>query len=648
MNVVNTTAKLTEGQSSRVILRAGGSVASSPTVFALGVEAAVMAESPAREDVPEAYRWTLDALYESDDAWETAFDAFESDVDALDFDASVVADAAALREALATRDDLRERGSRLTVYATCRAWTDVDDEAAHARVRRIEDATARRDAAFDALEAAIRDAGRDHVAGLLESDEARLASDDAVLEHDSALDIYEQYVDEVFRRGRYRLDPDTEAAVGELADAVDAPSRLLGTIRDRAYDPPTVQAPDGERVELTAKAWWAASAHPDRDYRQRAYAAAREAHREQRVVTAQAYADHLRSHAARARLRGYDDQLDRALDGHFSRDVRDGLLDAVSEHRDAFDGHLETLAARLDGDLRPWDLRAPVTDAESDGEADADAESRTEITYADAREVVVDAVAPLGREYQDRVAAFLDSGRVDVEPHAGKRGIGGAQFGADGTPAYLFLNYLGDLPSLFLFAHELAHAMHYELARDAQPPPYRRLSWNAGELPSNLHEALVARYLLETDRVPDAAVREVALRRLSPLAKARDVAFARDATAIATGDDPLTADALDASYREHSDALFAPVDYSDGDGWAWQRNNLDREPMVQYLYLLGRTGALATARRLRTGDLAPESYRKFLRAGDSRPPDALLADDLDLTGGAVEAAAAEHASLAGD
>jgi oligoendopeptidase F len=636
MNVVNTTAKLKAGQSSRVIPRAGGSVASSPTVFALGVEAAVMAESPARDDVSETYRWTLDALYASDDAWETAFDAFDADVEALDFDASAVADAASLREALATRDDLRERGSRLKVYATCRAWTDVDDDAAQARVRRIEDATARRDAAFDALEAAIRDAGRERV--------------DALLEGESVLDVYEPYVDEVFRRGRYRLDPDAEAAVGELADAVDAPSRLLGTIRDRVYDSPTVQTPDGERVELTAKAWWTASAHPDRAYRQRAYDAARDAHREQRVVTAQAYADHLRSHAARARLRGYDDQLDRALDGHFPQATREGLLDAVVDHRDAFDGHLETLAARIDGDLRPWDLRAPITDKEGEADGAAEGESSVAVPYADAREIVVDAVAPLGADYQERVAAFLESDRVDVQPHDGKRGIGGAQFGADGTPGYLFLNYLGDLPSLFLFAHELAHAMHYELARDAQPAPYQRLSWTAGELPSNLHEALLARHLLESDRIPDAAVREVALRRLSPLPKARDVAFARDAIAQATGDDPLTADALDAAYREHSNALFAPVSFRDGDGWAWQRNHLDREPLVQALYLLGRTGALATARHLHAGDLSPEDYLAFLRAGDSRPPDALLGDalGLDLAGGVVESAAAEHAALAGE
>jgi len=578
-----------------------------------------------RAAVSETHRWNLDALFESDEAWEAAFEAFEADVDELAFGSSTVVDADAFRAALATRDDLRTRGSRLKIYATCRAWTDVADETAQERVRRIEAATARRDAAFEALEAAIRDAGEAHVERLLASDDALAA--------------YDPYVADVFRRGRYRLHPAAEDAVGELEDVLGSPSRLLATVNDRVYDPPSVETPAGDVVEMTRKRWWEASAHAERDYRRRAYERVRAAHREDRVVTAQAYADHLRSHATRADLRGYDDLLDASLDGHFPERVREGLLDAVLEHRGSLQGHFDALEASVGDDLRPWDVRAPVTDSDA----------TAEIPYEDAVEIVVDALAPLGDAYQDRVASFLDAGRVDVQPHADKRGIGGAEFGYDGTPAYLFLNYLGDLPALFVFAHELGHAMHYELARDAQPRAFQRLSWEAGELPSNLHEVLLAAHLLESDRVPDDLVRAVALRRMQPLSKARDVAFARDATAVATGDGTLTADELDRLFRERSTELFGPVEYGDGDGWGWQQRYLDREPMVQFLYVLGRTGALATARKLRTGDLNVETYRAFLRAGDSKPPVALLGDDLglDLAGGVVERAAAEHARLAG-
>jgi len=76
---------------------------------------------------------------------------------------------------------------------------------------------------------------------------------------------------------------------------------------------------------------------------------------------------------------------------------------------------------------------------------------------------------------------------------------------------------------------------------------------------------------------------------------------------------------------------------------------VDRPPMVPSLYVLGRVGALATADRLRDGALDPATYREFLAAGNSRPPAALLADDLglDLSGGVAAAAADAYADLVG-
>lgn len=585
----------------------------------------------ARDDVPEADRWNLDALYADDAAWEAAFDEFEAALDAFDADGALD-DPGSFRAALERRDDLRERSSRLKIYANCRAWVDVEDDDAQEMVRRIHGTIPRRDAVVEEFETEMREAGRERVDDLLAAG-SREAGDAG------GLAAYEAYVDETFRRGRYRLGPAAEDALAAVDDALESPSRMLRTVRDRVYDPPTVETPDGDTVELTMRAYWEATAHPDRDYRRRAFEAMGAARRADRTVAAQAYADHLRSHAARADLRGYDDPLDAYLNGYFDEPAREGLLDGVREHRETFAGGYAALADRVDGDPRPWDRRAPVTDGDAS----------VEIPFDDARDIVVEAVAPLGDAYQDRLAAFLDSDRVDVHPHAGKRAIGGAHFGSDGTPSYLFMNYLGGLPTVFLLAHEVAHAMHYLHARDGQPRAYRRISWEAGEIPSNVHEALVARHLLDGDRVPDAAVRAVARRRLSPLGYARDVAFARAATRAATGDGSLTADRLDDLYREHSNRLLAPIRFAEGDGWGWLGSFVDRAPMVPYLYVLGRVGALATAERLRAGDLDPETYRGFLAAGNSTPPARLLAEalDLELGGGVAAAAADAYADLDG-
>lgn len=571
-----------------------------------------MADPRDRAETPGRHRWDPSLLFESDDEWERACDEYEERVDALSFSAAVAENADALAAALQRRDDLLALGSRLHVYAVCHAWTDVTDEAARARVRRVERLGDERDAALQELESALRDAGRDRV--------------DALFAERSDLAAYEHYVDDVFRRGAYALDPAVEAAVGDLAEGLDAPARTLRTISDRAFEPPTVTGPGGGEVRLTGAERVDALTHPDHDYRRRVYEAYRDALREHREVAAQAYADHVRSHAARARVRGYESPLAASLDGLIPPDAARALVEHLREHRGPFARRYERLRDRTDVDeLRPWDLRAPLSDADS-----------PEIPYDEAVEIVVDAVAPLGDDYQARLAEFLDGRQVDVYPAQHKRDVRGVVFGENGVEPFVLLNYESNLESLYLLAHELGHAMHYLLARAAQPTPYQRLSWHVGELPSFLHEVLLTDHLLDSDRVASEAALDVALGRLSPLAPARGAAFTHRVVDAVDGGDELAADDVDARHRETGRAFFDPVTYAAEDGHRWLTLNLDRDPFHAYWYLLGRTGALAAAERLRTGDLAAATYREFLRAGDSAYPTDLLATlGLDLESAAV-------------
>lgn len=581
-----------------------------------------MSDARSREAAPDRYRWDLSALFESDREWERAFERYEERVDRLSFDERVADDPDALARALERRDDLRALGSRLGVYAECRAWMDVTDETARARVRRVERLDDRRDATFGELESALRAAGRDRV--------------EVLVDERPDLDRYEHYLDDVFRRAAYALDPAAEAAVGDLGESLDAPARTLRAVADRAFEPPTVTAPDGDEVRLTKVARFEALAHPDREYRRRAYEAYRDALREHREVVAQAYVDHVRSHVARARVRGYESPLAASMDGLVPASALRTLVEGVRAHRDAFYGRYERLRDRTGvAELRPWDRRAPLTDHDP------------EIPYDEATDVVVEAVAPLGDGYRDRLAEFLDARRVDVYPAEHKRDVPAVVFGSNGTPAFVHLNYAADLESLYLFAHELAHVMHYRLARAAQPPTYRRLSWHVGEVPSFVHELLLTDHLLASDRVADAAVLDVALRRLPPLAEARGAAFTRRVVADVEADAELAADDIDDYHRETGNAFFEPVRFTEGDGHGWLNLELDRDPFHAHWYLLGRTCALAVAGRLRRGDLDAETYREFLRAGDAAYPMDLLATlGLDLeSGSVVETAAEEYGRL---
>jgi oligoendopeptidase F len=580
-----------------------------------------MHEYGSRSEMPERYRWDLSVLFEDDD-WQAAYERYEERVSDLSFDERDVETADALLDALERRDELYLLDGRLWYYALCQSWQDVTDETPKGRLRRVRRLTDRRNGAFEELEAALRRAGRENVEDLLTEQ--------------PALRRYEQYLDDVFRRGEYTLDSAGEAAVAELAENLDAPSRILRTVDDRQFEPPTVTTPGGDERRLTSINYRTELAHPDREYRREVYDRYREALVANREVVTQSYLEHVRSHVARADLRGYDSALSMAVDDLVPAAVIDTLVDGVRDH-DGFQRRYERLGDRRGiAQLRPWDLRAPLTDEEP------------EIPYEEATKLVVEAVEPLGAAYQTRLERFLDDRRVDVYPAPDKLDSHPAfACGSEGTEAFVFLNYKADLESLYFFVHELGHIMHYLLARDTQPRVHQRLSWEISELPSFLNEVLLTHYLVDETDLPDAAVLDAFVRKLPLPTAARGVAFVRRVEAAVRNDEDLTAADLDRFHREEQAAFLDPVSFEKEDGALWMGHNLERDPYHPYLYLLGSTCALATAKQLLDGRLDTEMYRSVLRAGDSEYPMALL-EKLDLDAGSgvvVETAAEEYERL---
>lgn len=552
-----------------------------------------------REKIPAQYRWDLSVLFPDDDAWEESYERYERRVSELSFDASDVESAESLLHALELRDELRHLDARLYYYTLGRSWEDVTDETAQGRLRRVQQLTDRRDSEFDRLETEIRAQGRPYIESLF----TELPE----------LNRYEQYLDDVFRQGEYALDPDVEAAVATLSESLDAPKRILEAMENRQFDPPTVTSPAGESRKLTRVAYRKEIQHPDREYRRRVYEAYRDALIENREIVTQSYLEHFRSKIARADLRGYDSAFTMAVDDLLPTGLIDTLVDGVRAH-DGFGKRYERLRDRQEQDeLRPWDMKAPLT------------EHDPEIPYDRATDLVVEALEPLGEDYQQRLEAFLTKRRVDVYPTDTKLDSHPAMAcGADGTDAFVFLNYEDDLESLYFFIHELGHKMHYLQARDAQPRVHQRLPLKICELPSFLHEILLVQHLLANTDISNAAVLDSFLRKFPLPAAALGVSFVRDVEQALRAEHDVTPDDLEAMHLAANRAFREPISLEQADGTLWMNYLLSRDPYHPYLYLIGSTSALATARKLRNGTLSPEQYLDFQRAGDSQYPLELL------------------------
>lgn len=570
-----------------------------------------------RKDIDVSRKWDPSAIFESASRWDEEFAALETHLDDIDApDYSGIDTPQDLAAALEEYDEAFRRSGRLWVYAKLCADQDKTDGEAQTRLEKVYTLFQQFDTYSNALERRIRT-----------FDKARLLDS-------SELNRYHHYIRDVFRRESYRCGDEVQRTIDHLQSVLDAPDSTFQTFIDGDYEAPTVDRTGGNAVSVTPNNRDRLLRHRDREFRRAVDQAYQNAFGVAHNLLADSFATRVDRNVRLAELRGYDSARHAALD-----------QDPVHETGQAFpvDAHIEMIATVRDGldsyhryyeakrehlgiqTLRPWDRYVSLVDGDG-----------PEIPYDQATDLVVDAMEPLGDDYQSRLRSFLDKRRIDVYETQEKssEALGGA-LGVKDTDPYILLNYEDDLRSVFILAHELGHAMHYLYANANQPRIYNGFPLAISELPSNLHEVLLADYLADSD---DSVMRnhaiDTALRRFEDMFFRHTLlaTFTQEAHDHAAGANPLTSEWLDETYGELLEEFQAPLAADKSVSRTWISDNHSHLLYRSYPYVMGRAGARSVVDRIGAGELDPEVYRAFLQAGSSAyPMDLFDTIDLDMT-----------------
>lgn len=560
-----------------------------------------------RNAVPERRRIDDSHIYASREAWVQACDVQRQALDGFDT-------AQALDDLLKTFESLSARDQRLRTYASLRADLDTkDDERANDEAR-AESLHADLMTDRDRVEQRIREAVDADAAGI------------------DVPPRFERYVTDAVERGDHALAPAAADLLGSLNDVLDAPARVHTALVDGDFEPPTIEV-DGEGVSLTPGERSRILREADRDVRRRAFRATRDAYRDCRETMAATLDTMARRNVRLADARDYDSALAAGLagddpyvacrpQGRLPQDAYDALVGGVRANL----GPKHRLARhRRDAlgvdELRPWDSSAVPNVIDP-----------PRYEFEEALEVILAAVEPLGESYRDRLRTLFDDRRIDAFDYPAKTDQG-ARYAtsAPGVGPFVVTRWQGTLASLFLLAHELGHAVHSRFVADAQSHVTAGIPGPTSELPSKLHEVLLADYLLdstmgdERTAVADRVVRSIGANLFY---SARWATFAHALHKRVAGGDRLTADWLDETYGDLYAEFDPVVRGTDRLDAGWQAG-LYRVPLYHhYPYILGTVGALAVAERIGNG-LTSVDYRGFLAAGTSKPAVEAL-DDLGI------------------
>ena len=565
-----------------------------------------MSSVPDRSEVDEDYTWDLESIYATDDDWEAAYEAVAERVADLEaYEGRVTDDAETLLEVLELRDEIMREVSTVAAYARMRRDEDTTDQHYQALTARAQSLAADAQSAASFIDPELQELTREEF--------------DELVEAESALETYDHYVDDVLRMKPHTRSAEVEALLADLSEVTGATGEVYTMLSNADMAFPTVEDPEGEAVEITQSNFTNLLKRPDRDFRKRVYENYFDEWESVRNTVAASYKNSVKADVKTAQARNYETAREAALDGpNVPVDVYDTLVDTVHDNLDKLHRHADLKRQALDVDeLRMWDLYMPLTGDEG-----------PDLEYEQATEYVVDALAPLGDEYQSRVAEGLDSRWVDVYENEGKQS-GAYSGGTYDTQPFILLNYQQDIASMYTLAHELGHSMHSELTKEEQPYVYSSYEIFVAEVASTVNEALLTNHLLET--VDDPEFRKHVLNEFLERVRStlyRQTLFAEfehEAHRLEEDGEPLTADRLDELYRGLKETYYEPATIDDRIAREWMRIPHFYRAFYVYQYATGISAALAIVDDvLDRGQPAAEDYLAFLRRGSREYPLELL------------------------
>lgn len=575
-----------------------------------------MSEVLTRHQVPVEETWNLETIYADDQAWEQDFEALKAKVPALvELKGKLGASAESLFSGLQLRDDISRQLHKLYTYAHMR----YDEDTSNSHYQALNDRAGSLAAQISAQLAFM-------TPELLAIDEREIES--FMAEHE-ALSVYRHAFDELAQERPHVLTEAEEAILAQAGDVLGQSGSTFGMLNNADLKFPKVKNEKGEEVELTHGRYITFLESSDRSVREGAFKAMYETYEQYLNTFASTLSGSVKKDNFYATVRKFESARQAALHHNtIPEAVYDGLVEAVNERLDLLHRYV-ALRKRALGveELHMYDLYTPLV-------KDVD----MEIPYEEAKELMVQGLAPLGDEYVQIVKDGLDSRWVDVRETRGKRS-GAYSSGAYDTQPFILMNWQDNVNNLFTLAHEFGHSVHSHYTRANQPYPYGDYSIFVAEVASTTNEALLNDYLLKTRT--DRAERLYLLNNQLETFRGtlfRQTMFAEFEHMIhkaAQSGVSLTPEYLNETYLELNKRYFGEELVIDHEiAFEWARIPHFYYNYYVYQYATGISASAALSQQiLEEGEPAVRRYiDKFLKAGSSDYPiEVLKAAGVDMT-----------------
>ncbi len=565
-----------------------------------------MKKIPKRSEVDPKNTWATEDLFANDEAWEQAMAELASMPEQMaSFRGRLGESGACLLDYFRLSDTYSLKISRAANYA----FRKADEDTAVGRYQEMR-------GKIISLDVAVSSASAFDTPEILAIPDETL---ERFYRETPDLQLYRRALDKIRARRAHVLSDAEEKLLASAGEMAESPEQIGSMFRDADLKFPEAVDANGEKHQLTQGSYIPMLQSADRVLRKSAFETLYHTFGSFKNTTAACLDAQMKQLIFFARARKYDSALDASLARtEVPVSVYTNLIQTVSDNLPYMHRYVR-LRKKLMGldELHMYDIYTTlVSDAER------------EITFEQAKQTVLEGLAPLGAEYRAMLEEGFANRWIDVYENEGKRS-GAYSSGALPHP-YVLLNHQNTLDSQFTLAHEMGHALHSYLSLKNQPTVYSDYVIFVAEVASTCNEVLLMRHLLSktTDKRERAYLINYFLEQFRGTLY-RQTMFAEFELMMsrrAEAGQALTADALCEMYYDLNKKYYGEDVVVDREiAMEWARIPHFFYNFYVFQYATGFSAAVAIANRiLREGQPAVDDYLKFLSSGSTMDPISLL------------------------
>ena len=562
---------------------------------------------PKRDEVALELTWRLEDIYDDEAKWEKELEKINELSDKMATYAGKLADSSkTLLEAMKTDEELNLYLDRVHGYAHMREDQDTANTKYQGMKQRV-------------MSAYMNSAEKSAYL----SPEVLSISDETLekfYQEEPSLSRYKRLIGEIRRLKDHMLSSEMEQLLASAGEMQGASQKAYGMLSNADLKFPSVKDSKGEEVQLSNGRFVPVQMSKDRDLRKTSFEAFYGRYEEFKNTWAAMYDGEVKGRIFEAKARKYNSAFEAAVDGNdVSPAVCDSLFESIHDNMDKMHRYV-TLRKKLLGvdELHMYDVYVGML-------PDFD----MKVSYEEAKELSLKALAPLGEDYLNVVKEAYENRWIDVVENEGKRG-GAYSSGVYDVHPYMLLNYNDTLDDVFTLVHEMGHSMHTWYSNKAQTIVDANYKIFVAEVASTTNEVLLYHYM--KDHAKNVQEKAFIINHFLDSFKGTMFRqtmfeeFERKTCEMAEAGVPLTAESLYDVYLDLNKQYFGKDMISDAQiGWEWCRIPHFYYNFYVYEYATSFAAAVAIADRiLKEGAPAVEEYKKFLSSGCTQDPVSLL------------------------